>query len=120
MVGNDSEDEEFLDRAEEFEKVYNFRFEVSPALLVAGCMPLGTGVPSQRQGQSASGGLPAAAGALTCTCPGTRRSSTSPTSAQGQHEAEAACGLGVLPQETTQSLPGVLLCWVCCKGVDAS
>ena len=34
VVGNDSEDEEFLDRAEEFEKAYNFRFEVSLALFV--------------------------------------------------------------------------------------
>ena len=91
VVGHDSEDEEFLDRAEEFEKAYNFRFEVSPALQVAGCMMLGMGVPLQLQGQSRFGGLLAAAGALTCICPGIRGKSTPTTSGQGQHEAEAAC-----------------------------
>ena len=93
VVGNDSEDEEFLDRAEEFEKAYNFRFEVSPSLLVAGCMTLGTGLPLQLQSQSTSGGLSATAGTLTSSCPGIRRSSTSTPSAfaPGQHQAQAAC-----------------------------
>ena len=82
VVGNDSEDEEFLDRAEEFEKAYNFRFEVSLALFV----------PS--------------------SCRRTVLQLISEfTACQVRVNMRLSCmRVGVIPQEASRSLPWVLLC----------